>query len=187
MKKVIVKKEHVLCMKTVNKDMTAYNGFVWPKKGIVTCPDWKPTKQCGNGLHAALMGCGDGSRFKWEPDAVWIILSVPKKSIIDLDGKCKFPKCEVIYAGVRENAIGILQNVYGDKAYIGGTATAGDWGTATAGDCGTATAGYRGTLIIKYLDGNRYLFVTGYIGENGLKPNTAYILDDNHNFKEPEK
>jgi hypothetical protein len=68
-----------------------------------------------------------------------------------------------------------------------GTATAGDRGTATAGHCGIATAGYRGILVIKYHDGNRYRLATGYVGENGIQPNTPYRLDGNHNFVKAAK
>ena len=72
----------------------------------------------------------------------------------------------------------------------GGTATAGKWGTATAGKWGTATAGYegtatagdKGTLIIRRWDGKRYRTVVGYIGENGLEPNTPYKLNDAGEF-----
>ena len=64
----------------------------------------------------------------------------------------------------------------------GGTATAGDYGSATAGDYGTATAGYRGsatagyrgTVYIKWWDGDRYRLVVGYVGEDGIEPNTPY-------------
>jgi len=64
----------------------------------------------------------------------------------------------------------------------GGTATAGKWGTATAGYEGTATAGDKGTLIIRRWDGKRYRTVVGYIGENGLEPNTPYKLNDAGEF-----
>ena len=64
----------------------------------------------------------------------------------------------------------------------GGTATAGDGGTATAGYEGTATAGDKGTLIIRRWDGKRYRTVVGYIGENGLEPNTPYKLNDAGEF-----
>ena len=67
-----------------------------------------------------------------------------------------------------------------------GTATAGNRGTATAGDYGTATAAYRGTITIKWRDAKacRSRLAVGYIGENGLKPNVKYKLDDNGNFIE---
>jgi len=65
-----------------------------------------------------------------------------------------------------------------------GTATAGYAGTATAGDDGTATAGDDGAIRIRYYDPkhNRYRTAVGYIGEDGLEPNTAYILDESHKF-----
>jgi len=83
-----------------------------------------------------------------------------------------------------------------------GTATAGDRGTATAGDIGTATAGYRGTatagdrgtatagdsgtisIIYWCTKAEKYKVKIGYIGEDGLKPNVAYRLDENHKFVE---
>ena len=65
-----------------------------------------------------------------------------------------------------------------------GTATAGDEGTATAGTLGTATAGDKGEIHICYWDdkASRYRTIIGYIGEDGLLPNTAYRLDDAHQF-----
>jgi hypothetical protein len=61
-----------------------------------------------------------------------------------------------------------------------GTATAGYAGTATAGDAGTATAGYAGEIRIRYYDPKfeRYRVCVGYIGENGIDPNTAYVVVD---------
>ena len=64
-----------------------------------------------------------------------------------------------------------------------GTAIAGDCGTATAGKFGTATAGIGGIIQIHYFN-DRDRIATGYIGENGLKPNVKYTLDANHNFVE---
>ena len=67
-----------------------------------------------------------------------------------------------------------------------GKATAGDNGTAIAGDEGTATAGDSGELRIKYWDStaSRYRTAIAYVGEDGIKPNVAYKLDDNHEFVE---
>ncbi len=64
-----------------------------------------------------------------------------------------------------------------------GIATAGDYGKASAGYSGTASAGNYSTISIEYYDGRRRIKV-GYIGEDGLKANTAYKLDDNHEFVE---
>jgi hypothetical protein len=67
-----------------------------------------------------------------------------------------------------------------------GTATAGDRGTATAGYSGTATAGDSGTICLKWYDvrADRYRIEIAYVGENGIKPNTRYRLDDNRRFVE---
>lgn len=65
-----------------------------------------------------------------------------------------------------------------------GTATAGYSGTATVGDEGTAMAGDEGTIVIQRWDDKRkrHRTIVGYIGENGLEPNTPYKLDDAGNF-----
>ena len=65
---------------------------------------------------------------------------------------------------------------YGGTSTVGdrGTATAGAGGTATAGYDGTATAGYGGRIQIEYFKKKRYRLVVGYIGEDGLEPDTAY-------------
>lgn len=67
-----------------------------------------------------------------------------------------------------------------------GKATAGTGGTAIAGDKGTATAGHKGRIEIEWFDlvTTRYRKAVGYIGENGLKPNTAYKVDDQGKFVE---
>jgi hypothetical protein len=66
-----------------------------------------------------------------------------------------------------------------------GTATAGEWGTATAGDRGTATAGDGGSIVIRWWDAERagYRLRAGLIGEDGLRPNTPYRLNDAHEFE----
>ena len=65
-----------------------------------------------------------------------------------------------------------------------GTATAGNNGTATAGRYGTATAGDPGTLVLRHWDGHRYRLVVGYVGENGIRPNTPYRLNAEGKFEE---
>lgn len=63
-----------------------------------------------------------------------------------------------------------------------GTATTGKYGTATAGRYGKATADCGSVITLNYWDGNRYRLAVGYIGEDGLLPNIAYKLDENHQF-----
>ena len=69
-------------------------------------------------------------------------------------------------------------------AGVRGTATAGYGGTATAGDGGTATAGDSGTIAIQYWDPKREKYRTAIaeVGEDGIEPNTAYVLDEQHRF-----
>lgn len=71
---------------------------------------------------------------------------------------------------------------------------AGSWGHAIAGDLGvaianffsTAQAGQKGEIHIRYFDikTQRCRTKIGYIGENELKPNTPYRLNDQHEFEE---
>ena len=187
-------------LRTCNADMSSRNGFIWPREGAVECPDWKATKECGNGLHGALWGEGDGSLLDWSDGAVWVVAGVDEW--IDLDGKVKFPRADVVFAGPRDEAVaeiikrGATGAVIGGTATAGdlgtatagyrgtatagdgGTATAGDYGTATAGDGGTATAGDGGTLCLSCWDGNRRRIIIGYVGEDNVKANVAYRVRD---------
>ena len=192
--------------------MTSHKGFIWPTKGHVEAPDWDDTEECGHGLHGWFEAQGDASCSNYlnEPDAKYLVLEVETDSIIHLDGKCKFPKADVVFVGSRNEAIAYIEETYpylrtmpllfsnrtvGDNnvvatgdfgtAAVGdcGTAIAGNYGTAKAGYNGTATAGFRGIIQIHYFN-DRDRIAIGYIGENGLKPNVKYTLDANHNFVE---
>ena len=192
----------VLILRTCKSDGTSRNGFVWPESGPVTCPDWKPTAECGNGLHGALWGEGNGNLFNWHLSARWLVVKVKASDVIDLAGKVKFPAGVVVYCGDRLGATTYLAANGGEgRAVIGGTATAGYMGTATAGYMGTATAGdggtatagymgtatagysgtatagYSGTVQLRWWDGNRYRITVGYIGEDGLQSGVAYRCD----------
>ena len=220
-------------LKTVHKDMTAYGGFVWPESGPVECPDWDSKKECGNGLHGALWGEGDGRLFHWHADNVkWIVARIDDDvEIVDLGGKVKVPRCIVVHCGDQKSATEYLASVSdGKRAIIGrvscvgdyatstsgdcgtstsgkcgistsgdyatstsgdcgtstsgkcGISTSGDYGTSISGDCGTSVSGYNGIIRIHSIRENR--FVSGNIGENGLKPNVAYMLDSTDNFFE---
>jgi hypothetical protein len=61
-----------------------------------------------------------------------------------------------------------------------GTAKAGYMGTASAGKNGTASAGIYGKIMIEYYDyeKNRMRTLIGYVGEDGIEPNTPYIVQD---------
>jgi hypothetical protein len=68
----------------------------------------------------------------------------------------------------------------------GGTSTSGEGGTSTSGNGGTSTSGDRGILVIRWYDetARRYRLAVGYVGENGIKPNTKYRTDKAGNIVE---
>ena len=157
MKLAKLKKGEALVLRTCKTGMTSHSGFTWPKKGKVSCPDWKPTQKCGNGLHGLMWGVGDGTLLNWSEDAVWILVRVKELACVDLDGKVKFEKGHVVYSGPRDGAIEIILGlrpgipdltcgIYGSIKKNAHSETSGTCGAATAsGDCGAATAsGYNG-------------------------------------------
>ena len=195
----IAESKTVLVLRTCNADLSSHNGFNWRESGVVEAPDWNARPECGGGLHGLLWGEGEGDLLNWDADAKWLVCAVKESSIVDIGGKIKFPRCEVVHCGDRLSATSYLASNGGaGRAIVGGTATAGNYGTATAGDGGTATAGddgtatagyggtatagNYGTIVIKRWDGNRYRVMVGYIGENGLLPNVAYRLDEQGRF-----
>ena len=155
--------DHALVLRTSDVNRISHNGFQWPESGPVEAPDWNQEPICGGGLHGALWGEGNGSLFNWDGDATWQVVEVLEKDIVDLEGKVKFPRGNVIFSGDQQGATNfILANGVFGRAVIGagvsnlspnnhvlagykGTATAGNYGTATAGYKGTATAGRHGT------------------------------------------
>ena len=179
-----------LVLRTCDANMQSRSGFEWSREGIVSAPDWDPRPECGNGLHGLLRGQGDAALLNWSDDAVWLVVA-PIGDIVDLGGKVKFESAEVLFAGERMDAIGFLRQqgvsdaLPGDAVAAGnrGTATAGYRGTATAGDRGTATAGDRGTIIISRWDGQRTRVAIGYVGEDGIQPNTPYQLNADGEFE----
>ena len=145
-----LRKGHTLMLRTCVRDsegrLTAHGGFIWPAHGIVECPDWRPTKACGNGLHGFLRGCGAGGLADWTDNAVWLVVDIVARQVVDLGDKIKVPGGRVIFSGDRLEALALMAKLgHLDAGHVGGTATAGDGGTATAGYSGTATAGDRGT------------------------------------------
>jgi hypothetical protein len=176
-KNIKLKIGHALVLRTCNADMTSHGKFKWPESGCVFAPDWDPKPECGNGLHGLLHGCGDGGLLNWDDDAKWMAVSVKADTIVELNGKVKFPKAEVLAVGTRAAIIDIFMAQYPDKPIVSGT--------ATAGYRGTATAGVRGTIAVTFWDDNadRYRIKVGYIGEDGLLPNVAYRLNDKHEFE----
>ena len=85
--------------KAVNDDLatTYYRKTTYLIGGTVAATDWKPTAQCGNGLHfsptprqARSLAASPATRFL----AVWVAVA----DLIPIgDDKCKAPACDVAY------------------------------------------------------------------------------------------
>ena len=143
-----------LVLRCCRPSMVSSNNFRWPVEGPVSCPDWHPKPECGNGLHGWLWGEGVASSASLDLDDLeirWLVVEVSRDALVDLDGKVKFPSGWVLYCGDRQTAIDLLVRFRGaDRPIIGHTvtggrcATAGDYGKAVAGDYGFASAGSYG-------------------------------------------
>ena len=142
----------------MDKDGKAYGGFVWPKKGKVTAPDWEPTAECGHGLHALLNGEGDSGLLSWDDSTLWQVVRFDATTMVDLGGKVKFPCCDVIHTGTRATATACLWGLVGAGHAINGlvlhsdgrllangghhsTLTGGEYSMLTGGDYSMLTGG----------------------------------------------
>ena len=140
----------VLVLRTCNYDMTSHGGFKWPTSGPVKCDDWINDEWCGNGLHGFLWGEGNGNLANWDSNAKWLVVEVDEDKIVDLDGKVKFPKGNVIFCGDQINATNFIAQHGKGKAIIGHHLTVGHNMTACVGYHGKATSGNQGTAIAGY-------------------------------------
>ncbi len=156
-----------LVLRACNADMTSRNNFKWPESGYVSCPDWSPSYQCGNGLHGWVDGHGDGDVCEyWEETSKWLVVKVNDDDIIELSGKVKFRCGEVVFCGDRKGATDyILANsdsakespIIGATVIVSdhktahtcyrGTSSAGNHGVAASGDNGTSESLRKGTSI----------------------------------------
>ena len=120
----------VCVLRSADRDRKSHGGFVWPASGPIECPDWKAEKECGNGLHGLLWGIGDWSLCRTtDPTAVWQVVEVDAATLIDLEGKVKFPRGEVIYSGTLAGALTLTAGRHFEtlkaKAEKDGAATTG--------------------------------------------------------------
>jgi len=196
--------DYVHVLRTCAANMTSHGGFRWPEAGPVEAPDWSDDGECGGGLHGLLRGEGDGGLLNWNSVARWLVVRVRAADVRDLGDKVKFPRGEVVHVGDRHSAAALIASLHPEaRAIVGYTATAGFGGTATSGDYGRSTSGYYGTstsgdggtaasgdggiiVIWRYAGGRRRL-VVGYVGENGIKPNVAYKLNNLGEFVEASR
>ena len=181
-----------LMIRTCKADMTAHGGFLWPKSGEVSAPDWSPRKECGFGLHGLLWGRGDWSLLNHNASAVWLAVEIVESEIVDLDGKIKVPRGWVVACGKREDVEEYIatrlpaklrpKQVKASGDY-GQASASGDKGEALAGQDGEAVAGTNGWIAIVWWDGQRRRLAVGYVGET-VKPLTRYRVDGAGQFVE---
>ncbi len=184
-------KKTALMLRTCDKNLRSHGGFQWPESGWTEAPDWEPTQKCGNGLHGLLWGEGDASLLAHQdPTSKWIIAEIDTDEMVDLEGKVKVRRANVVHVGTKESSTAYLYANGGQgRSIVFGTATAGHSGTATAGYRGTATAGEDGVISVLWWDSSakKYRRAVGVIGENGLKPGVPYRLDDKGQWVEVTK
>ena len=199
-----------LVLKVVSASMKSHGGFQWPGiGGVAVANNWDASPVCGGGLHGWLNGVGNLASQVWsrDPMAKWLVLSVDTDTILHLWGKVKFPRAEVIHVGDMKSASDVILATGFSGPVIGATVTGGNYATVTGGDYATVTGGYgatvtggygatvtgghratvtggHGAILLLSFYSARKRVVTAYVGENGIKPNTPYRLNEAHEFED---
>ena len=191
-------------LRTCKADGTSYGGFKWPSEvgSIVKCNDWKPAAECGNGLHGLLDGWGNYRLLSDDADAIWQIVEVDRDKCVEINDKVKFESCELIYSGNMAAAMTMICD-YQIKIMLAkianncttNTASGDNSQLAASGNIsivvcsglnGIVSAGENGCIALTWWDevNYRYRLEVGYVGENGIKPNTNYRLNVFNKFEE---
>lgn len=169
----------MLVLRTCDKDLKSHNGFQWPESGPVEAPDWNSIQMCGNGLHGLANGVGNSDLLCWDLESKWLVVDVPEDTVVNLDGKVKFPRGNVVHCGTRKSATqylymsGCRGPIVGlvwepRHLFISGPIHGGNRSEITSrrdhtvitGDNSIAVSGDRGTA----LSGNDSVSVTGGLG-----------------------
>jgi len=105
-----------LAVRVINADKTSYGGFVNATKpgSVIVAPDWKPTKECGNGIHGWLWGIGRLSKPHFG-NKIWQVVEVPDDGV-DLGGKWKWKWVKVVYSGSQAECM--KRTMKGRQQYI---------------------------------------------------------------------
>jgi len=197
------KQKTVLVLRSCKADMTSKNGFVWPKAGPVECADWNPKPECGNGLHGLSLGQQDPGVWLEELCQVVRVaegdivdlrgkVKFPKGVVVytgDIAGASAYfaenGGAEGLYRRMASGGYGSTLTGGNDSTLTGGddstltggddsTLTGGNYSTLTGGDYSTLTGGNDSTLAARWWDGGRCRMRVHYVGEDGIKANTAY-------------
>jgi hypothetical protein len=160
--------EFVYVLRTCNADMSSAHDptFIWPKSGPVHVRNWDPTPKCGGGLHGFLNGDGDVTLIGSDPNQPGLIVRVAKADIVQLDGKVKFQRGEVVFCGTRQEACDRLATMCPGPVMFA-KLTGGNYATLTGGHHATLTGGYGATLTggnYATLTGGNYATLTGGYG-----------------------
>ena len=176
-------KTESLVLRACRADLTSRNGFSWKSKHV-KAPDWSSAPQCGSGLHGWLNGQGHPDVWEHRDDDKWLILAVKTSTVVDLGGKVKFPAARALYVGSKVETASLLASILPGVPVMFANLTGGHYSTLTGGDGSTLTGGECSTLQVKWWDhvASRERIATAYVGEDGIEANTAYKLDDNHQF-----
>ena len=170
---------YVLIMRTVDANRQSRGGFQYPPVGqMVEATDWSPRAECGNGLHGWLWGEGDGSLGEFGGGHQVLVLRARADETVQIGAdKVKCRRGRVVYCGSAAGAVQVLhKHLPKDKQ--------GKWrpicGQASAGYLGQASAGYKGIVVLRHWDAaaDRWRLVVGYVGEDGIKPDTFYRCDE---------
>jgi len=131
--------ENTYVLRTCDRNMKSHGGFQWPDSGEVSAPDWKANNECGNGLHGWLLGNGDWSLRSQDHQAWWLVVEVEASEVIELNGKVKFPRGNVI--GKYKNWPEALAFIDGRVGVVPESYASGNSGHASAsGNSGHASA-----------------------------------------------
>lgn len=105
---------YILVLRCVNRDMTSRGSFKYPRRGYVSCPEWRRTKTCGHGLHGWRDGVGDIRHTcplwalkydgKLRSKILWLVIKVRKCDYIAFEGKVKFSRGYVLFCGNKKSA-----------------------------------------------------------------------------------
>jgi hypothetical protein len=123
--------------------------FVWPADvgSYVEAPDFKPTDECGYGLHFLAWGMGVGSLLRHEYDSQWVVVRARADQVISVEhgSKCKAPAVEIVYVGSKEAALALLKDARIAVVLGNSDGTTGPGAASATGVSGAASAtGYSG-------------------------------------------
>jgi hypothetical protein len=135
-------------IRTWSPDGSSYNGFSGWKLDVgarTEAPDWRPTADCGNGLHCNADGLGDWSLLSSDAGAILGIVRYDPALAVDLEGKIKAPWMETVMTTRTASRASIMGFIAGQARQRIAEAVAGASTASAAGYGGHASAaGSRG-------------------------------------------